>query len=73
MFTRSNKQKIEAQAAEDQGYDCAWLGLDASNPYPVGSVNHIRYEWGYNEGIKHIEEWKEAFFPFWNEYEHWLH
>lgn len=64
MFTRFNRlARIAADAAENMGYDCAWLGLTNSNPFPISTINYNRYEWGFNEALDDIEEWKDATYP----------
>lgn len=60
MFGASSFLRPKNTNANDLGFDCAYLGLDKQNPFPVGSIDHKNYEWGYNEGLDMLEELREA-------------
>ena len=64
---RFNPATRAAQIAEDMGYDHNWLGIENSNPFPIGTINHQRYEWGWNEAQRDLDEWADAYYPS-NEY-----
>lgn len=72
MFTAS-KLKTTGDMAEDMGYNCGWLGLENSNPFPVGSIQYKTFEWGYNSALDDATEFAGASYPS-NEYasEAWL-
>lgn len=68
MFTIFNRQPKES-LANSHGYNDAWLGIGNQNPYPVGSIDHKQYDWGYNEAIQLVEEYDSvpSYYPS-NEY-----
>jgi len=54
MFTLSEvlKKHLRPKGGEANahGFNCAMLGLDKVNPYPIGSIDHKQFEWGWEEG-----------------------
>ena len=60
MFGASAFLRPTHQKANELGFDSACLGLDKINPFPVGSVEHKQWEWGWNEGIEMLNEYEEA-------------
>lgn len=43
-------------AANDHGYNTAFLGLDNCNPYPIGSSEYVEFNSGYIEATLSIDE-----------------
>ena len=64
MFGLSKSLNRNASAANEHGFDAAYLGLDKANPYPVGTIDHKQWEWGYNEGIDLLAEHDTASNPY---------
>ena len=56
MFGTSEYLRTKNSVANNAGFDAAFMGLDRVNPYPVGSVDHKQWEWGWEDGM---ELWNE--------------
>jgi hypothetical protein len=60
MFSVSKFLRKPNPFANENGYNDAWLGLSKANPYIVDSVDYQQYEWGYQEGLDDVEEFKST-------------
>lgn len=60
MFGLSKFFERRTSIANDHGFNAAMLGLDKINPYPIGSIDHKQWEWGWNEGIDTLQEAVDA-------------
>ena len=58
MFTFGRKKSHDL--ANDHGYNDAWLGIPNSNPYPVGSLSHREYNFGFDEGEDLVDEFTKV-------------
>lgn len=56
MFTISKWLRPSENEANMHGFNCAYLGVDKVNPYPVGSNDHKQFELGWNEGNELVQE-----------------
>lgn len=52
--------KKPTQAAEEEGYNSGWLGLDNVNPYAPGSDEFKAYNFGYLQGGLDADELESA-------------
>ena len=70
MFSAAKFFNIGFSEANMHGFNCAYLGVDKNNPYPLGSNDYKQFELGWNEGIDLLNETNSvpSTYPYSNEY-----